>query len=531
MSVGYNIKDIQMPELPETKPGTHIKVLMRPQDEPANRPVVAVGLGCELYGCARPHANPNDREGMIEGVLQRAARRPPEKDPEMVRGWKAWTYQWVRDSFEPIDPTYDFSVESWLQKTAYPDWKKKELLEVANDETNFFDPKFRKVRGFMKDEAYDDWKRMRMINPRHPKFLCLVGPVFTAIEEILFKYPAFVKGIPRDQWPKVIMEDLLPDYETIAIDHTAFEAHCDEEAQEVEWIVYDYLLSRVSENVWFQTLCREAFGGRQDITYKFIRVIMRAVRESGDRQTSGGNAIINYTGLRYVAHHHSLRVGAKVEGDDSLSQWHPHRPHADWWRGIGFVVKLEVHNSPATASFCGLIFDVNDEINIGDPLRMMAKFGWTTRQYAKSKIGKLRMLAKAKAYSALYQFAGCPIISNMAMWIIRLTRHVDLRPLLKSGSLNVYEREELLMAIKCHWRLVQVARRRPTLQTRLLMEDKFGVTVNRQLELEAWFDRQKTIRPIPSDWVIDLVPQSWVDYWTDYCFKADIRRDFDANYT
>lgn len=495
---------------------------------PRNRPVVAVATGCELEGCARPQADPNDVEGTKKAVCKRGAMKPPQRCPQMMGRFYDFVRRWVRKNYLPIDPDYDFSIEAWLAKTHYPEWRKVQLKKDWENVSNPWHKKFTKIKGFVKDEAYDDWKYLRLINPRHDIFKCLVGPVFKAIEEVVFKNPVFVKGIPRDKWPEHIMERFISNYETLANDFEAYEAHATAEMQEAEFIVYEYLLSRTMQNPSFVNLCRRVFGGDQEMYYKWFIVVMKAIRASGDQQTSLGNALINYLSNAFLAEElGSVILAIAVEGDDSISQWRGTKPTSEDFARLGLTAKVEVHASPETASFCGLIFDPVDRINIGDPLKMMAKLGWSPRCYMKSKRAKLNMLSKAKAYSMLYQFAGCPIISKMAQWVIRCTKHIDLRPLLNSGNLNEYERENLVASMDAHKRLIEVSKRQPKISTRMLMETKFGISIPRQLAIEQWFDEAKQLQPIPGERVIDIVPQSWVGYWDRYVHVTKLDENFD----
>lgn len=498
-----------------------------PIEMPRDRPVVAAALGCELEGVSRPQADPADIPGLKKAMQKRSCMAPPKADPHFVRGMHDFAGRWARKTFTPLDPSTDLSVETWLKNAPYPEWRKAQLQKAWDECDNPNDPKFQKIKGFVKDESYDDWKYARLINPRHDVFLCLVGPIFTAIEKEVFKHPAFIKGIPRDQWANYVSETLIPNFETYAMDFEAMEAHCTADMQEAEFKVYDYLCSRLAEGPWFRDLCRRVFGGEQVMIYKFLRIVMRAVRASGDRQTSLGNGLLNLITIEYLSEVLGSKSLKIVEGDDNLSQWLGNKPTKELYARLGWTVKIEVHPTPELASFCGLIFDPHDRVNIGDPLKAMAKFGWTSRNYMKARSTKLKMLAKAKAYSALYQFTGCPIISDMAMWVIRQTAHIDLRPLLNSGSLNAYEREELQKAISNHWRLAQRARVRPSMATRLLMEQKFGVSITRQLKMERWFQESRHFVPIPNQLVIDLVPKSWVDYSDRYVHMVTMDEDFD----
>jgi len=210
----------------------------------------------------------------------------------------------------------------------------------------------------------------------------------------------------------------------------------------------------------------------------------------------------------------STEVRAIVEGDDGLFSMVGRFPTQEEFANLGLVIKIETHRDLAKASFCGLIFDREDLINITDPIKVIQTTGWTTRQYAASSSRRKLELLKCKALSVLYQYNGCPIITQMAMWLLRCTRSVRARP----GQTGVWERELLQEAL--NWK---IEIRKPSMRTRLLVEEKFGVSVENQFRLEQYFDSKSTIEPIQNDIVLMYSHPDAHDYYFNYVRNVNMK--------
>jgi hypothetical protein len=509
---GYRVGEVPLAQIAPVKDSA--KVVKCDASRPHVRPVVQASLGCPVPGVALPHACPEDTDTMLAGIAKRFAFKPPTPDEQLLADLRSFVRDWIKTNLTPLSPEEDTSVESWLDSTSYPEWRRKELYEKYLRVPDVdVDKKYYKCKSFMKDETYSEYKHARAINSRSDEFKCAVGPIFKLIEKQVFKNEAFIKKIPVDQRPQYIIDRLYaPGARYSATDYTSFESLFTQQLMEcVEFELYEYMTQHLPTGSQFMDRVRRVLGGKNFCTFKNISIQLDATRMSGEMCTSLGNGFSNLMFLLFVCERKNLSCAAVVEGDDALARILGNgQPEQEDFARLGLNIKLEMHDNLNEASFCGLVFDMEDRRNVTDPREVMAAFGWTTRQYAKSNFNKKKMLLRSKALSLAYQYPGCPILSSMARYGLRVTRSVDIRHHVNNIR-NTYEREWLQEAMKHPVLTVEVGR-----GTRLLVERLYGIPVELQIKIESWFDTLDKIQPLDHP-LIDLVMKPlWKEYYASY---------------
>jgi len=517
---GYRYGEVKLPKLPEIKTGTVFT--LRPDIiDIANRPVVQVSLGCHVEGAALPHCDPRDPDTTIAGVRKRAAFKPPKAEPALLEELRQFTRRYVRKHYSPISPDADTSVETWLSKTNYPEWRKEELRRKWSVVQNIRDRSkgYFRVKSFMKDEVYPEYKHARGINSRSDEFKCAVGPIFKLMEEIVYADPSFIKHVPVKDRPNYIMERLyFPGAKYSATDYTAFESLFVKELMEAcEFELYSYLTQKLPDGDDFMDLIRTVLTGINDCLFKTFRVRIPAARMSGEMNTSLGNGFSNLMFMLFLCEKNGCtNVKGVVEGDDGFFSCVGKFPTSADFSRLGLVIKMEIHEKINTASFCGIIFDPDERINLTDPVGELLTFGYTTTKYAKCKDSKLRLLLRCKSLSLAHQYPGCPIVAELAEYGLRMTNDVraaDVAKFIKtSGSLNNWEREQMLLLKDCK----NIPFRDPGINTRLLCEEKFGVSVEYQIAIEKYIRSLTSLMPLSSPLLDDIIPPVARDYFNRY---------------
>lgn len=511
---GYRYGEVILPKINPIKRGTSISDSLAV--DLTKRPPVLVSMGCHVEGVARPHADPEDPETTKAGVRMRAARAPPVPNRKLLRRLRRFVRKWIRKNFVPLEADIDLSVQAWLESTSYSRARKDELLKKWEEFTHIDDPvkRYKMCKSFMKDECYDDLKHARGINSRSDEFKCLVGPIFKKIEEKVFKHKSFIKHVPVADRPKYIMDLLYTNGSQYgATDFTAFESLFTAEIMEsVEFELYDYLTMNMIDNNWFMKVCKDVLAGTNVCRFRSFVVKMLATRMSGEMCTSLGNGFSNLMFMLFLC----KEIGSKhtvgvVEGDDGLFRTTGRFPTTEEFAELGLNIKIEIKNSISEASFCGILFDPEDLVNVCDVNKMMASFGWTTRQYGHAGSKTMKKLLRAKALSFAYQYPGCPIVTALSQYGLRVTRGTRLGSLLdRMKNSSYYHLEILRTAIKDekNIRVVQ-----PPMNTRLLVEKLYGISVEQQVNIEAYLDSLNDIRPLRLDTVV------WNPKWEQYFEK------------
>lgn len=437
----------------------------------------------------------------------------------------------------PLPADSDVSVESWLARTNYTLKRKEELALKWANLRDRYDKRHFRVKSFVKDEFYPDYKHARAINSRSDEFKCMTGPIFQLISDVLFKRPEFIKKIPVHLRPQHVIDQIYQEGATyFATDFSSFEAHFRKVLMEdCEFVMYDHMTKNLPDHDEFMHHMNDVIAGTNIIEFKNIVMSIEAKRMSGEMNTSLGNGFSNLMFLKYIC---SITPGcedlrAQIEGDDGLCSVKGNAPITETFKRFGLRVKLETFTDLCKASFCGMVFDIEERKNISDPREVLATFGWTTSRYIRSKASVHRTLLRCKALSLAFQYPSCPILSALAKRILYLTRSYNVTAFVeKQGKFlfNQYEYDLYLQAELEYKKNRQgfLLFAPPGPKTRMLVEELYGISVSSQLIIEKYLDELTDIGPLDHPEILDIMPQVWKDYFSKYSF---VLNPFDTNFT
>jgi len=500
---------------------------------PSYRPVVGVSLGCELEGIALPHVDTSDPWTTLGGMGKRLAFRPPHPVKFKLRKLKRFVTRWCRRNLVPLDSACDTSFLTWLMNTPYTEARKSELQKLNDEILN--DPEFilQTTKGklkdlyvncFIKDETYDTYKHARGIYSRTDLFKILVGPIIKLIETEVFALPWFIKKIPVHLRPAKIMEMYSTDAFYAATDYTSFEGHFSKSVmQSVECVMYDYMTQFLPQRDWFRGIFMHTIMNTNVCNFHYFFLEIQATRMSGEMNTSLGNGFSNLMIMLYVCYKRGIpecQVMGFVEGDDGIFRFCDKRnvPTSKDFSDLGFTIKIEIHTNLSTASFCGIVFDETDCNNLTDPISALIGFGWSTRRYCRSKNKKHMELLRAKSYSMLYSYPGCPILRSLAEYGLRMTTgyHALFSPQ------NNYEREKMSVIreylFKTDSPLIKI---KVGIKSRILIFEKYGIPVETQLLFEEYLASLTKIQPLSKDLLFSFLHSDVLDYSCRYVSDHD----------
>lgn len=484
-----------------------------------------MSLGCHVEGAALPKPERYTLDSQLGAVRKRMTQKMPDQDPLVMKRLKEFVRNWIESNLLPLDADTDVTLETWLaKKKTYTESRKQQLREAcARYEADPTNAKWEKVNAFIKDENYESYKYARGIYSRSDEFKSFCGPTVSAIEEVVYKLPQFIKHVPVSDRPRWLYEKLSKQGTLFfATDFTSFEAIFTREMMEcVEFQLYRYMTRNLPGGVaWADKLCR-VLGGTHDITFSTLGLKMCDRRLSGEMVTSLGNTFTNLMLLLFAAKEggcEPMDDSVGVEGDDSTFAPNPPErfPNADWFRKLGCIIKLEKYERLSDVSFCGLLFAEGVQHTLTNPLVEIAQLGWATDRYINSSEKKLLSLLRCKALSLVHQYPGAPVIRALGEYALRVTRSVRYGDLWRAvhGSMNQWEIEQFVQfdyADESNVPKVEVHA-----FSRVLIEETFGLSVAEQLALERYFANKQTLGPISVTEIGHLVPYDWLDYFHRY---------------
>jgi len=497
-------------------------------NEPSYRPVTGVSLGCELGGLALPHVDTTDPMTTLGGMGKRLAFRPPYPIKVKLRKIKRFVKRWCKRNLTPLAPDADFSFETWLSNTGFTEARKQDLRAIF--ELLHCDPFYaigeleKVVDCFVKDETYDTYKYSRGIYSRTDYFKILVGPVIKLIETEIYKSEYFIKKVPVSERPAKIMEMFTVDAFYAATDYTSFEGHfVPMVMQAIECTMYEYMIQYLPCRDWFTSTFIKTILGTNKCNFYYFVLKIKGTRMSGEMNTSLGNGFSNLMIMLFICEERGIPTPpGYVEGDDGIFRFlnKSNVPTERDFAELGFTIKIEWHTSLSTASFCGIVFSEDDLNNVTDPISAMLSFGWSTRRYGRSKPSKLKELLKAKSFSMLYSYPGCPILRSLAEYGLRVTQGSRM---LFSPE-NQYERDKVISMLEYITRNPIFDSIKVGMSTRILVSERYGIPVETQLLFEKYLDSLTTIQTLDSDLVFSFIHPDVIDYSLRYVSDVDYKR-------
>lgn len=522
MAYGYRYGEVPLAELPETKDSGGVFIhKIQPTDV---RSVERVSLGCYLLGAAPPHPDTLDQDTLVAGVLKRFLLKPPKPKNHLRKMLRAFVKKWLRANMTPLAPEEDCSVEEWLNNCNYPQWRKDQLRQcwkkIAKMENIYSDYRYFQCKSFPKDETHVSYKHVRGINSRSDEFKCTVGPIFKLIERELYKHPSFIKHVPVVDRPNYIYDMLYRvGAKYVATDYTAFESLFTKEMMEdVEFQLYDYMTQCLPDHDLFMKLMHDVLAGDNVCKYKTLTAYLEATRMSGEMCTSLGNGFSNLMFMLFMCDYKGLDPPKMVvEGDDGLCSIVGEIPTTSDFADLGLNLKMEIHDSLNTASFCGVVFDLDDRNNLTDPIDALMNFGWSSKDYKRCRSGKMKYLLRCKSLSLHYQYLGCPILQSLARYGLRMTEHIPVSRLKTfiqnqhSSEFNMWMRDQIAETLYRTPKDREIG-----IGSRFLVEQLYGIRVEHQIEIEKYLDSMTELKPIDCPLINFYCNADSKDYYDRY---------------
>jgi hypothetical protein len=509
-------------------PSVEITSIRKPVDK--SRPVVMASLGMHVDGLAMPHVDPNDTPTVMAGALFRFGRDIDQSGFPM-RKFRRFVKRWLIKNMKPLDSNSDTSFETWIKGTPYSLKRKNELRmkydKINDDHLGKLTKKMRKVKSFIKDETYETYKHARAINSRADEFKVTVGPILQLISNQLFALKWFIKKIPIKDRPQYIIDMVSRDGRPIfTSDYSSFEAVFKKKIKHAaEYQLYDYMTQYLPEHDAFMSEIQMT-GEINEIMFKLFNMKIQAKKMSGEMDTSLSNGFSNLMFMLYMCHNNgNTNVAGCIEGDDGIFVFDGDPPTTAEFLKFGLIIKILIFNELNHASFCGMVFDLNDRTNVTDPIKELVSFGWTTARYSRSKQSVHNNLLRAKALSLAYQYPACPILSKLAYKVCQLTPGTNSLKFLNKQNTYAFNQYELEMMLEAHeyFRKNELISE-PKIGTRLLVEQLYNVSVGTQIILEEYIDSLTEIKPLSHPLIYSSASNVWSDYFERYCSAQTIGR-------
>lgn len=342
------------------------------------------------------------------------------------------------------------------------------------------------LKCFMKREFYEEAKYPRMIMTRSLRLKALMSNGIHQWDEYLFhKSPLskyFIKGMTPQEQVEAMAKKFEGHHLFLETDYSSFESCFSPEFQNlVELRVFRHMFKNNPHILkLIETCYRE-----HTIRGKGWKGSVAGGRMSGDLWTSSMNGFSNLVMIMTLANRYHLQFDGFCEGDDGLF-WLSDNPLTPQdYEDFGFLIKMEYKTRIQDCSFCGKIFDDKSMHVLGTP-EQLNRIGWCSdKSYwnAKQHIKDQLVLSRALSLAVLYP--GCPCIQARAKALLK-----SANGYLKFTNHILKEKYQLRMILNYHKELdlqklyQSLTFPEPTLEDRILYEERFGISISQQLMYE-----------------------------------------------
>lgn len=495
-----------MPEVGRCDPLVGLKILT----DTSTPRVVMRSLPFYCEGVLPLHVSAT-QENAVMCLVKRLAREVKVDRSELAL-FRNFVRIWIRQNLTPISAVYQDQqcrFDEWIEKTHYSRLKKDRVRrEFAIFQKTGDSRGFKYLGSFLKVEFYEAVKVARGINPRSNACNGMFGPLVKKIEHEVYSLPEFVKNVPVVDRPDKIFNSWAKGMPCCTTDYTAFEGSFTPQFMHAcECQLYQYMLPQYGDEVRF--MCK-ILTGENRLRSKWFSADLQGKRMSGDMCTSLGNGFSNLMLMKYAAFRKNNGNGWKelvgfVEGDDGLFFVDPTTDlNLEAIRLLGFTLKMVVDDEPGVAGFCGLLYDMKSRVVVANPRRHLASIGWATGRYIRDTRFDVELL-RAKGFSLAFSYAGGPIMSSLARYLLRVTAgHVARYDLENWWSVQILTVNSDCgeMSPRCR----SLLERSVSPSARALMSERYGIPEFLQLELEQYFDNCKVLAPLPLQFSRDLFP-------------------------
>jgi len=501
------------------------KLTLTYKDGETKRSHMCRDLGISVLGYALPMPDIRSPKNLANGAIKRILHQFDSKhqiDKQVLRKFRNHVRYFIRQNFTPIPLGEDMSFETWLDKCKnYNEQRKDELRKVYDEMDGVIKlcQWDRTAKTFVKNERYEELKYPRLINAMQDTVKISLGPAAKILEEVVYSNDhsfciKFIKHVPM--WKRIDYIERLCQrtgavYKTT--DYSSFECSFSSEFMEcAELQFYAYMLRNYPDQMHnFRLLT----GWNRCTTKRGVYFKVKGRRMSGEMVTSLGNGISNMLLLSFISHEVGATLyGGVVEGDDGLFSSASNVPIEET-RKLGFIVKQQSSQMLGSAGFCGIIYASEDRVMLVDPLTTILNFGWTSSMQMNGSNAKMLQLLRAKAFSLAYECPGCPILTELADYALRVTEGAN--PIFESDYWEdqIFEGVKERTVLSSH---VLAARARRSDHTRYLFEQMYGISIATQLECESYLRSLTTLQHLagPMQRIFDECLRPAVKCWASF---------------
>jgi hypothetical protein len=293
------------------------------------------------------------------------------------------------------------------------------------------------VTGFVKCDKYDlvaaETKAPRMIQFRGPATNAALARVMEPAEHELLYGPGIgpsatpdcSKGMDQKRLAQVwhTKRNAIPDSAALLGDYSKFDSHVHTHVLELEHAVW-----RAVSGMEMKLLDNQLINSGRTGHLRYTAV---GTRMSGDRNTGGGNSVINILIFRVLKRVCGIDLEILCDGDDRIV-WcaREHMPKLTSAAGkiiprvFGMRWTHETAEHMAAEEYChrALSHDGDEPRLIADPIRTLRRAFWAVNEEGGKQLGRILV---GNLISIYLMFPRCPVLSRVTWGLLEQLSAID----------------------------------------------------------------------------------------------------------
>jgi hypothetical protein len=293
------------------------------------------------------------------------------------------------------------------------------------------------ITGFVKCDKYDletaQTKAPRMIQFRGPATNAALARVMEPAEHELLYGPGIgpsatpdcSKGMDHKRLAEVwhIKRNAIPDAVALLGDYSKFDSHVHTHVLELEHAVW-----RTVSGMEMKLLDNQLINHGHAGTLRYRAV---GTRMSGDRNTGGGNSVINILIFRTIKAATGINLEILCDGDDSIV-WCSREDLPTLIEAAGEIIPKvfgmrwthEIAEQMAAEEYChrALSYDGDEPRLIADPIRTLRRAFWAVNCEGGKHLGRVLV---GNLISIYLMFPRCPVLSRVTWGLLERLSAID----------------------------------------------------------------------------------------------------------
>jgi hypothetical protein len=449
-----------------------------------------------IVGAARPTPDRAHVPSQLAGVVHRTCPKMPKPHKSKLKELRRATDRVFDTYLRPLDESEIIPFADYVQSLAKPQSYKDSLIQYHNEAAlgvGHIKGK-RTMASFTKDECYDEYKQQRGIQGTSKDsfkkdIAYYYGRNIRSIEDFLYaRLPCNVKHTTPKQ--RMEMVKLFSENGLATSDYSSFEAsHSADLLDHSIRPILNRLLGATTSHELIEIYFKWVLTGDKILKFRngMIVELTTNVEMSGDSSTSLANYLLNYLVwvtilLRNGKTLHEIETMLIIEGDDVLADPKDAPVTATDFFELGLIAKIQTNLTKNEAGFCQLFFS-GDTI-CADPLKKLVSFSRIPERYLNAGRKCHNSLLRAQGLSMLSLHNGSPIVHELALAILRITKGYTVR----DNHVDTVSYAAQTDILSLDWRTLAAVP--VTSESRLLVEEVFRIPIETQLivesKLKAW---------------------------------------------